>query len=106
MKILLQPTNGSSYPVMNKLHLLIMHILNASLTATTFFTTIAFWFVQVMLIPFKFLILPIIFSNKIMQNTSNNYNVSLVLNVVGWNLLQFFFSIYSSMLQKFAQSHF
>ena len=30
MKILLQPTNGPSYPVMNKFHLLIMHIVKFS----------------------------------------------------------------------------
>ena len=39
------------------------------------------------------IILPIMFSNKIMQNTSSNYNVSLVLNVVRWHLLQNFPSI-------------
>ena len=55
--------------------------------------TIAFWFVQVMLIPIKSIIHPIMFSNKIMQNTSSNYNVSLVLNVIRWLLLQNFLSI-------------
>ena len=89
----LRLVNGPSYHVTNKFHLFIMHILNACMTATTFFSTIAFWFVQVMLIPVKSIIHPIMFSNKIMQNTSSNYNVSLVLNVIRWLLLQNFLSI-------------
>ena len=64
MKILLQPTNVPSYPVMNKFHLLIMHILNIFLIATTYFTAIASSYVQVMVVPFKSLIFPIMFSNK------------------------------------------
>ena len=64
MKILLQPTNVPSYLVMNKFHLLIMHVLNIFLIATTFFTAITSWYVQVLVVPIKSLIFPIMFSNK------------------------------------------
>ena len=81
MKILFTTHRWTKLSCHEQFHLLILYILNVRMYATTFSATITSWSVQVMLIPIKSLILPLLFSNKIMQNTSSNYNVSLLLNV-------------------------
>lgn len=54
-----------------------MYALHVFLTATTDFTGIAFQFIWVTLIPLKSHTLHIMYSNKIMQDTSNSYYISL-----------------------------
>ena len=81
MKIFFTTHKWTEQSCHQQFHLLILYILNVCMSATTFSATITSWSVQVMLIPIKSLILPLMFSNKIMQNTRSNYNVSLLLNV-------------------------
>ena len=81
MKILFTTYKWTKLSCHEQFCLLILYILNVCMFATTFSTTIASWSIQVMLIPIKSFILLLMFSNKIIQNTSSNYNVSLLLNV-------------------------
>ena len=93
MKILFTTHKWTELSCHEQFCLLILYILNVCMFATTFSATIASWSIQVMLIPIKSFILLLMFSNKIMQNTSSNYNVSLLLNVTRLHLLQNFPSI-------------
>ena len=63
--------------VTNNFYPLIMYALHVFLTATTHSTGIAFQFIWVTLIPLKSHTLHIMYSNKIMQDTSNSYYISL-----------------------------